>query len=100
MISLCPGIQGSPIDEFIWQFWVLFSLEILCSFYSVATLMIVMEKVNYILEICPKFSSDFCRVCLEPRVANSRTFPGFFNPSSYGLLTPTKCTVKFQLTSF
>ena len=78
MISLCPGIQGSHIDEFKWQLWVLFSLEILCSVCSIATFMIVMEKGNYILEICPTFSSYFCEICLESRVTKSHTFPGFF----------------------
>ena len=58
--------------------------------------MIVMEKGNYIPEICPTFSSYFCEICLESRVTKSHTFPGFFSPGNCDLLMPTKCTVEFQ----
>lgn len=81
------NLNGSSGFYSLWRFFVQF---------AVATFMIVMEKGNHILEICPTFSSYFSEICLESRVTNSHTFPDFFSPGNWDLLTPTKCTIEFQ----
>lgn len=44
--SLCAGIQGIPLGEFMWRFWVAVPQILLCSFASEATSGIGIRKVK------------------------------------------------------